>query len=273
MDEILEENHVPFEEIHGYIDPYFGGIAPSCTEENLAELKDFVKEKTCHLGVSFDADGDRFGIINEKGQFVTQNLILALLLDYVIKQYGWTGGVACSVATTHLLDRIARKHGLPMIKTPVGFKYIADHFLNDRMIFGGEESASFTFKDHLPEKDGIMAGLFVIEMMATKGKSLTEQIQDLFKEYGKRVSRQATLSLTPERQKKLNALCKRPLKSFKGRKVVNAEFVDGYKLNFQNDDWILFRCSGTEPFLRCYAEAENKKSVDLLIEQGLELIN
>jgi len=273
MDEILEENHVPFEEIHGYIDPYFGGIAPSCTEENLVELKSFVKEKKCNLGVTFDADGDRFGIINEKGEFVTQNLILALLLDYVIKNYGWKGGVARSVATTHLLDRIARKHDLPLFKTPVGFKYIADYFLKNKIIFGGEESASLAVKDHLPEKDGIMAGLLVIEMMAVNGNSLTQQIDDLFEEYGKRVGRQENLSLTPARRKKLKALCKNFPKKFNGRKVLNTEVVDGLKLDFEDDDWILFRCSGTEPFLRCYAEAESMKNVNLLIKHGLELVS
>ncbi|MDH5467743.1 MAG: hypothetical protein OEY25_10025, partial [Candidatus Aminicenantes bacterium] len=170
LDEILEENHIPVEEIHGFVDPYFGGIAPSCSEKNLGELKTLVLEKGCHLGIATDADGDRFGIVDEKGNFIVPNFIISLLLGYLISSRKWKGGVARSVATTHLIDRIARKYGFPLFKTPVGFKYLADLFLKDKIIFGGEESACVAIKDHLPEKDGIFAGLLVAEMMAASGK-------------------------------------------------------------------------------------------------------
>lgn len=270
LDEILEENQVPVEEIHGYIDPYFGGIAPSCTEENLGELRRLVREKKCDLGLATDADGDRFGIVDHEGNFIIQNLILSLLLRYVVVDKGWRGGVARSVATTHFLDRIARKYDLPLYKTPVGFKFLADLFLRNEIIFGGEESASMAIKDHLPEKDGIFAGLLVTEMVAASGKSLSALLQDLFKEYGERIGIQKSLPLTPEREKKLRKLFKNPPAQLGGRRVLNVETIDGMKLDFSDDDWLLLRLSGTEPVIRCYAESGSKTELRNLVKSGLE---
>jgi len=273
LDEILEENGVPVEEIHGYIDPYFGGIAPSCTEENLAELKKLIRKKKCDLGIATDADGDRFGIVDHKGNFVIQNLILSLLLSYVVTVKGWRGGVARSVATTHLIDRIARKYDLPVYKTPVGFKFLAALFLKNQIIFGGEESAALALKDHLPEKDGIFAGLLVTEMVASSGKSLVDLVADLFKEYGERIGGQKNIPLTPDREKKLRKLIKTPPARLGGRPVVAAETIDGLKLDFSADDWLLLRLSGTEPVIRCYAESGSKKELRNLMKSGLEKLS
>lgn len=273
LDEILEENHIPLEEIHGYIDPYFGGITPSCSEENLEELKILVREKKCQLGIATDADGDRFGVVDENGNFIIQNLILSLLLDYLVSQKKWRGGVARSVATTHLIDRIARKYNLSLYKTPVGFKYLAELFLQKKIIFGGEESACLAIKNHLPEKDGIYAGLLVAEMMAAVGKSLSEQIDDLFRKYGKRVGKQQSIPLTPKNRKKLRKLIKNPPFKFAGRDVLNIETIDGIKFDLSDDDWILLRFSGTEPIIRCYSEAGSKRGLEQLMKSGLEAIS
>ncbi len=269
LDEILEENDIPVDEIHGYVDPYFGGVIPSCTEDNLKELKKLVKEKRCNLGIATDADGDRFGIVDEKGNFIIQNVILALLLDYVVRVKGWRGGVARSVATTHLIDRIARRFSLPLFKTPVGFKYMADLFLRRQIIFGGEESACLALKDHLPEKDGIFAGLLVAEMMAVTGKSLSELQADLYREYGKKYGGQKNIPLNPKNERKLAELVLNPPQRLAGRKVVTTERVDGIKFDFDDDDWLLLRFSGTEPLIRCYAEAESKKELEKLLARGL----
>ena len=273
LDEILEENQVPVEEIHGFIDPYFGGIAPSCTEENLEELKKLVREKKCDLGIATDADGDRFGIVDHKGNVVIQNLVLSVLLNYVVANKGWRGGVARSVATTHFFDRIARKYGLPLYKTPVGFKFLADLFLKGQIIFGGEESASIAVKNHLPEKDGIFAGLLVTEMVAATGKSLAALIEDLFKEYGERIGIQKNIPLVPERRKKLKKLIEHAPSRLAGRPVLNMETIDGAKFNFSDDDWLLLRFSGTEPLIRCYAEAGSKKELRNLVRAALEKLS
>jgi len=273
LDEILEENQIPLEEIHGYIDPYFGGVLPSCTEENLGELKRTVKEKKCHLGIATDADGDRFGIVDEDGKFIIQNIILSLLLDYLVSHKKWKGGVARSVATTHLIDRIARKYDLPLYKTPVGFKYMADLFLRGKIIFGGEESACLAVKNHLPEKDGIFAGLLVAEMTAVSGKSLSSQVVDLFQEYGKRVGAQKNIAIQVKSEKKLKRLIQNPPARFAGRKVINIETIDGIKFDFEDDDWILLRFSGTEPIIRCYAEAGNKKELARMMKTCQEMLS
>jgi len=272
LDEVLEENGVAVEGIHGYIDPYFGGVIPSCTEANLAELKSLVLEKDCRLGIATDADGDRFGIIDEEGTFIHQNFILALLLDYLIRSKGWRGGVARSITTTTLLDRIAAKYGLPLYKTKVGFKYMADLFLKGHIIFGGEESACIAVKDHLPEKDGIFAGLLVAEMIAVTGKSLRALLDALFAEYGTTIGGQRTVPLTPERAKKLKALIQNPPAKVGRRKVVCVETIDGIKLELEGGDWLLLRPSGTEPVIRCYAEAASKSAVDGLLRKGMEAV-
>ncbi len=272
LDEILEENRIPVEEIHGYVDPYFGGIAPSCSRENLKELGVLIKEKRCQVGIATDADGDRFGILDENGNFVIQNLILSLILDYLVTGKGWRGGVARSVATTHLVDRISREYGLPLFRTPVGFKYLADLFLKGKIMFGAEESACMAIRDHLPEKDGIFAGLLVVEMLAAIGKSLSEMTEDLFKKYGKRVGKQKNFPLTPERENKLEELRQNPPSKLAGRIIQNIETIDGIKLDFAQDDWLLLRLSGTEPIIRCYAESGSIKEVNRLLRNGMELL-
>lgn len=273
LDEILEENGIPIEEIHGYVDPYFGGVTPSCTEENLRELKKLVKDKGCQLGISTDADGDRFGILDEKGNFISQNFVLAMLLDDFASRKGWRGGVARSVTTTHLIDRVARKFDLPLFKTPVGFKYIAELFLQGKIIFGGEESACLAVKDHIPEKDGIFACLLVIEMIAASGRTLSALLADLFKRYGKMVGRQKNIPLTAAREKKLKALIKSPPAVLGGRRITSVETIDGLKLDFAGDRWVLLRFSGTEPLVRGYAEAETRKEAEFLLKCGLELVS
>ncbi len=273
LDEILEGNGVPIEEIHGYVDPYFGGVIPSCTEENLRELKRLVRDKKCDLGVATDADGDRFGILDQAGNFIHQNHILAMLLDYLVVTKGWTGGVARSVTTTQLIDRIARKHGLEVHKTPVGFKYMADLFLQGKIIFGGEESACIAVKDHLPEKDGIFAGLLVSEMIAAAGKNLSEIRKALFREYGTLVGGQRILPRTPAREKRLKEFMESPPSALGARKVEAVEIKDGINLEFADDAWLHLRFSGTEPVIRCYAEAASSRELDDLLARGMEFVS
>ena len=272
LDEALEENDIPIETIHGYVDPYFGGVIPSCTEENLRELRKLVRDKKCQIGIATDADGDRFGILDQNGTFIHQNYILAMLLDYLIRIKGWRGGVARSVTTTHLIDRITRKYDLPLFKTPVGFKYMAELFLQDKIVFGGEESACVAVKNHLPEKDGIFAGLLVAEMIAAMGKSLSEIKDDLFRNYGEMVGGQRNVPRSPDRDRRLRELVAAPPLRMGNRKIEIVETIDGVKFGFSNDAWILLRFSGTEPVIRCYGEAESRKELDRLMKNGVEAV-
>jgi phosphoglucomutase len=270
LDGILEDNGIPIEEIHGYVDPYFGGVVPSCSEENLRELRVLLRSQKCHMGIATDADGDRFGILDHKGNLVAHNIIISLLLDYLVRVKKLRGGVARSVATTHLVDRIARAHDLRLHRTPVGFKYLADLFLRQEIIFGGEESACMAIKGHLPEKDGIFAGLMAAEMVAVSGKSLVDLQTDLFARYGRREDGQKNIALTLERGRRLRKLIRNPPARLDGRRVIGVETIDGIKFDFDNDDWLLLRFSGTEPLIRCYAEADSRKEMERLMKSGLE---
>jgi phosphoglucomutase len=274
LDEIFEENGCEVREIHGYTDPCFGGIIPSCTEENLGELKELVKKESLNLGIATDADGDRFGIIDEGGVFISPNHIIALLLQYLVEDKGWRGGVVRSVATTHLVDKIANKYQLELYETPVGFKYIAQYFLNKKnIIFGGEESACITIKDHIPNKDGILAGLLVAEMIAFRKKSLKSQLNDLFLKYGCRFNLQKNIKITPQTKDSLEKLIKSPPSYFNGREVVSIKTIDGVKLILENGDWCLLRFSGTEPIIRCYGESDSEKEVKEIVNIGSRLIS
>ncbi|MFW6137194.1 MAG: hypothetical protein ACOC5U_03850, partial [Candidatus Aminicenantaceae bacterium] len=173
---------------------------------------------------------------------------------------------------SHLLDRIARKYDLPLYKTPVGFKYLADLFLKDKIIFGGEESACLVLKDHLPEKDGIMAGLLIAETIAATGKSLSLLIKELYQKYGVRYRRHDQIPAREITAKKLDYLIKNPPQELAGRKVVNIETLDGIKFDFKNDDWLLMRFSGTIPAVRCYAEAGSRKELDKMTGAAMDLI-
>ncbi len=270
LDETLSENGVPVEEIHGYIDPYFGGIAPSCTEENLTELRRLVRDKKCDLGIATDADGDRFGIVDHRGHYILPNLVLAVLLEYLVAVKGWRGGIARSVATTHLIDRIARAYDLPVYRTKVGFKFLADLWLQNKIVFGGEETASLAVARHLPEKDGIMAGLLTAEMIAASGRRLSDLIVGLFRKYGERIGLQKNIPSNPERTRNLRRLIKVPPSRLAGRPVENIETIEGIKFDFKGDDWVLLRTSGTEPLIRCYAEAGTKRDLRALVKAALE---
>jgi len=270
LDETLSENGVPVEEIHGYIDPYFGGIAPSCTEENLTELRRLVRDKKCDLGIATDADGDRFGIVDHRGNYILPNLVLAVLLEYLVAFKGWRGGIARSVATTHLIDRIARAYDLPVYRTKVGFKFLADLWLQNKIVFGGEETASLAVARHLPEKDGIMAGLLTAEMVAASGRRLSDLIVGLFRKYGERIGQQKNIPSNPERTRNLRRLIKVPPSRLAGRPVENIETIEGVKFDFKGDDWVLLRTSGTEPLIRCYAEAGTKRDLRALVKAALE---
>ena len=184
LDEFLRQAGVKMAILHHWRDPYFGGFRPEPTDQTLQELKEMVPREGAHLGLAADGDGDRFGVVDADGTFIQANYILALVLDYLIRTRHWDGGVARSVATTHLIDAVAAHHGLTVFETPVGFKFIGELLAKGEIVFGGEESAGMSIKGHVPEKDGILAGALVAEMVAFTGKSIKDLLQDLFQRVG-----------------------------------------------------------------------------------------
>jgi phosphoglucomutase len=253
-------------------DPLFGGESPQCGEKELRRLAEEVRQRRSRLGLSCDGDADRFGICDEKGAYVSPNLVLALLFRDFLVRKGRRGGVARSVATTHALDALAQEHGVAHYETPVGFKYIGEKLIAGEIIFGGEESAGLTIEGHVPEKDGILADLLVAEMVGGTGRTISELAAELDSEVGPYRSTRADMPLSPAEQAKMRELRSAPPDSVAGRKVASVNRLDGIKLIFQDGSWILIRESGTEPLARLYVEARSEKDVQALAAAGRELL-
>jgi phosphoglucomutase len=264
LDRFLEEAGVMVEVIHDWRDPYFGGHRPEPTGDYLAELSQEVKASGADLGLAVDADADRFGVVDNQGLYYEANLILSLLLDYLVETRGWKQGVARSVATTHLIDRVAAFHGLPVYETKVGFKNLADYIIKDLVTMIGEEADGFSMRGHLPEKDGMLACILVAEMVARKKKGLPELQQELFAKVGVVYSRRLNLALSPGAKAELLAKLKQPPATLAGQNVTQDNTLDGHKYILADGSWICLRPSGTEPVVRLYLEAFTPEGLDRL---------
>ena len=239
-------------------DCLFDGTGPDVSEENLAPLRRVVVDSKAVAGLATDGDADRFGIVDRDGTWMQPNLILALIYDYLVETRRWKLPAARSVATTQMVDAVAKSHGQSVHQTPVGFKYIGQLIRQDKIALGGEESAGLTIRGHIPEKDGILACLLVAEMIASRGASIDEQIRRLYKKLGREFwPVRENLHLSDEQ--KANAVGKVGVDSstLLGRKVVSVDRTDGAKFVFEDGSWMLLRLSGTEPLLRLYVEAES----------------
>jgi phosphoglucomutase len=272
LDYFLLEAGVEVKIIHNYRDPYFGGFSPECNEKNLAELRKVITDEKFDLGLATDGDADRFGIIDERNRFVSPNTIIALLSVYLKRYREIPGGLARSVATTHLIDAIAGKLGVPAYETPVGFKYIGELILDDKIALGGEESAGLSIRRHLPEKDGVLACLLVAEMVGRTGKKLHELTREMHEEFGYYYSKRIDMKLTPQLKETLARKLADPPAELEGLKVREVNTIDGVKLIFNDQTWLLFRLSGTEPVARVYAEACSPKDLKNLVDAGKKFV-
>ena len=272
LDEFLRQAGVKMAVLHHWRDPYFGGLRPEPTEENLQELKETVRREGAHLGLATDGDGDRFGIVDADGTFIQANYILALLLDYLIHSRQWTGGVGRSVATTHLIDAVAAHHGLTVHETPVGFKFIGELLAKREIVFGGEESAGMSIKGHVPEKDGILAGALVAEMVAFTGKTIQDSLKNLFQRVGPVSTTRKDLPITQLMREQIKQVIDHPPTSFAGAEVTQVNKLDGCKLLLADGGWFLLRPSGTEPIVRCYGEAKTPDRLKEIMQAGKDLL-
>ena len=272
LDEFLRQAGVKMAVLHHWRDPYFGGLRPEPTEENLQELKETVRREGAHLGLATDGDGDRFGIVDADGTFIQANYILALLLDYLIHSRQWTGGVGRSVATTHLIDAVAAHHGLTVHETPVGFKFIGELLAKREIVFGGEESAGMSIKGHVPEKDGILAGALVAEMVAFTGKTIQDSLKNLFQRVGPVSTTRKDLPITQLMREQIKQVIDHPPTSFAGAEVTQVNKLDGCKLLLSDGGWFLLRPSGTEPIVRCYGEAKTPDRLKEIMQAGKDLL-
>jgi alpha-D-glucose phosphate-specific phosphoglucomutase len=264
LSELLRETGVAVETVHDYRDVLFGGHAPEPSDELLGDAKAKMRETGAHLAVATDGDADRFGIVDQDGTFIQPNYVVALLFDYLVETRGWRNGVAKSVATTNLINALADYHKVPLYETPVGFKYIGELIIADKIAIGGEESAGLTIRGHVPEKDGIIAGLLVAEMVATRGKSLGTQLKELFGKVGSFYPVRENFRLTPEIKAAFTEKLKTDPKELSGRKVSRIVRTDGLKLILEDGSWVCYRLSGTEPVVRAYTEARNEQDMEAL---------
>jgi alpha-D-glucose phosphate-specific phosphoglucomutase len=263
-DSLLRDAGVSVATVHDYRDVLFGGHAPEPDDHLLEELRGQMRAIKAHIGIATDGDADRFGIVDEDGTFLQPNYIIALLFDYLVESRGWRNGVAKSVATTNLINALAKHHKIELHETPVGFKYIGELIKQDKIVIGGEESAGLSIRRHVPEKDGVLAGLLCCEMVARRGKPLGQQLQELFVKVGSFYPQRENFRLTAEVKEKFTRKLQLEPRDFFGRKVREVVRTDGLKLVFEDGSWVCYRLSGTEPVVRVYSEAGGREGLQQL---------
>jgi phosphoglucomutase len=263
-DELLRDDGVEVATVHDYRDVLFGGHAPEPDDRLLDDLRKKMRETGAHVGIATDGDADRFGIVDADGTFLQPNYVFALLFDYLVESRGWKNGVAKSVATTNLINALAKHHGVELHETPVGFKYIGELIMQDKIAIGGEESAGLSIRHHVPEKDGILAGLLCCEAVAHRGKPLGEQLKAVCNQVGSYYPKRENFRLTPEVKGKFTEKLRQDPKEFCGRSVDQVVRIDGLKLVFSDGSWVCYRLSGTEPVVRVYSEARSEKGLEKL---------
>lgn len=257
-------------EIRGEMNPGFGGVHPEPIRHYLGALAGAIGAGMGNFGIATDGDADRIGAMDERSNFVDPHKIMSLALRYLVEKRGLTGSVVRTVSTTRMIDRLAKKYGLTLHETPVGFNHIADYMLKENVLIGGEESGGIGFTGHIPEGDGILMGLLIIEMVAESGVTLYEMVEDLQKEVGPVFYDRIDLRLKypVSKEKMVAMLVNQPPASIGGESLAEVTTMDGVKYIFNDDSWLLIRPSGTEPVLRVYAEGRSDDMVKALLTYG-----
>ncbi|MBI3173786.1 MAG: phosphoglucomutase/phosphomannomutase family protein [Chloroflexi bacterium] len=257
-------------EIRGEMNPGFGGVHPEPIAKYLGALASAVSSGMGNFGVVTDGDADRIGAMDERGQFVDPHKIMALSLRYLVEKRGMSGAVVRTVSTTRMIDRLAKRYGMKLYETPVGFNHIADYMMQEDVLIGGEESGGISFKGHIPEGDGPIMGLLLVEMIAESKKSLVELVDDLLEDVGPAHYERVDLRLSrPVAKAEMTEfLTKQAPAEIGGQKVDEVSQRDGVKYILADDSWLLIRPSGTEPVLRVYAEGRTPEMVKALMGYG-----
>lgn len=266
-------------EIRGTPDPTFGGLNPEPIPKNLGPLVEALKTSAhgtppamC-VGVATDGDADRVGAMDGTGRFFNSHEIFAVLMWHLVVRKGWTGGVVKTFSTSEMIPRLARHFGLPVHQTPIGFKYIVEHMLADDVLIGGEESGGLGVKNHIPERDGILSSLLLLEAAAWENESVAQVLARIHEITGPFAYDRTDLHLTDRGQMlaMLESLKASPPARVGGLRLEGVETVDGVKLRLEDGAWILFRPSGTEPVLRVYVEAADAERVGAILHEGVTL--
>jgi len=257
-------------EIRGEMNPGFGGVHPEPIAKYLGALAGAIGTGMGSVGLATDGDADRIGAMDERGNFVDPHKIMALSLKYLVEKRRMTGSVVRTVSTTRMIDRLADRYGLKVYETPVGFNHIAEYMMKEDILIGGEESGGISFKGHIPEGDGIIMGLLLLEIIADSGKTLFELVEDLLHDVGPAdyERRDLRLKLPVSKERMVEKLVKQAPDKIGGQKIIDISTLDGIKYLFDDDSWLLIRPSGTEPVLRVYAEGQSKSMVKEMLAFG-----
>ena len=257
-------------EIRGEMNPGFGGVHPEPIAKNLGPLAAAIGAGRGNFGITTDGDADRIGAMDERSNFVDPHKIMALALSYLVEKRGWSGAVVRTVSTTRMIDRLSKKYGLKLYETPVGFNHIADYMMSEDVLIGGEESGGISFKGHIPEGDGPIMGLLLVEILSQAHKSLHDMVEEILAEVGPAFYERTDLRLhhPVAKAEMTNFLIKKAPAEIGGQKVAEIGTIDGVKYIMADDSWLLIRPSGTEPVLRVYAEGRNQEMVKALLAYG-----
>ena len=271
--EILARTRTRLTEIRGEMNPGFGGIHPEPIARYLQALVAAVKANQADMGLATDGDADRIGAVDALGNFVDPHHIFALAIRYLVEKRQWTGMVVKTVSTTMMADRLAARYDLPLRETPVGFNHIADLMLTDDVLIGGEESGGIGIKGHIPEGDGILMGLLLLEIVSDAGVPLHELVADLQKTVGPTcyARRDMRLPHPVVKSEMIERLTGSAPPAMNGQTVLKVDTLDGVKYRLADDSWLLIRPSGTEPVLRVYAEAPDEGGVAALLDAGRKM--
>jgi alpha-D-glucose phosphate-specific phosphoglucomutase len=271
--DMLARTRCRVHQIRGEMNPGFGGIHPEPIALYLSALGAAIQSYHADVGLATDGDGDRLGAMDANGDFVDPHHIFALTLQYLVETRGWRGKVVKSLSTTRMVDRLAKKYNLPLVETPVGFNHIADHMLKGDVLIGGEESGGLSIKGHIPEGDGILMGLLMLEIISAAGAPLHELVDALQADFGpaRYARRDVPLRRPIAKAQMVARLMDEAPNSLGGETVESVDSLDGVKYVLADDSWLLIRPSGTEPVLRVYAEARDDEMVGVLLAYGEEV--
>lgn len=274
IENLLAGGNLKVETIRAERDPMFGGVLPEPMPWNLELTSRVIRERGALMALVTDGDADRVGAMDERGEYINTHQILMILLLHLVRNKGWKGSVARTFSQSVIVRRIAESYGFRLFETPIGFKHIGEIMLDPANDFltGGEESGGIGIRGHIPERDGVFNCLMLLEAVLAAGKPPSEIIRDIWKEFGEFHFERNDLHVPIESGLKLVAAMRDNTPSeFAGFKVVGTATLDGTKLMFEDESWILFRQSGTEPVLRVYCEATSVEKVKTLINEGVRL--
>ncbi len=265
MAQVLKDTKIRLSLMRSDVNPSFDGGKPEPVVEYLEEILYRVKKEKFDIGLVLDGDADRIAAVSPDGEFINPQKILGLIILHLVRNRGRTGGIVKTICGSTMLDHIAVKLGLKLYETPVGFKYISDLMVSERIIAGGEEAGGIGLQDYIPERDGTLAGLLLLEMMVYQRKNIKKIIDDMEKEFGRYYYERLDLQLGNDRFD-INEIRKIP--RILGKKVVAVKDFDGVKLICEDESWLMFRPSGTEPIVRVYAEAKSLTKAKKLVKFG-----